>query len=195
MSNITMNDTDRVASVGVSSTTAYLKLQDVDAMSADNNSVTINKQLELSTDGTLGANLISTLRTLIRQTMYPVGSLYISMHSTKPETVLGFGKWVQIVDTFLYCANSSGVTGGEATHTLTIEEMPSHTHTIQQKGYWSVQHEDGGSTCKSFEEIEDDSWSDSALRSLAAGGLPGGATSPHNNMPPYMTVYCWQRTE
>ena len=219
MSSITTNDSTRTATIGASATTAYLKLQNSDALSATDNSVTINKQLEVTNSmtannasvtisnqievtnsATIGTNLQSKLISLIRQTMYPVGSLYVSMSPPRPETVLGFGEWTQIVDRFLYCAASSGVTGGESTHTLTIEEMPSHTHEIQQKGYWSVKHEDGGSMCKSHEEVQEDSWESFGLRSLATGGRYDSAidrvvTQPHNNMPPCMTVYCWQRTK
>ena len=215
MSNITMNDADRTASVGVSATTAYLKLQDADAMSADNNSVTINKQfevvnsmsanstgvtinkqLELLTNGTLGTNLISTLTTLIHQTIYPVGSLYVTMDNnvTNPRNILGFGNWVQIVGEFLYCAQTADQYGGEATHTLTVEEMPSHTHEVQNKGLVGVEHDPSDTyTCKSNYENEWGSWSSSGLRSLATGGL-NGVTQPHNNMPPYVTVRCWRRT-
>ncbi|EAX69545.1 hypothetical protein TVAG_592030, partial [Trichomonas vaginalis G3] len=50
---------------------------------------------------------LQTLKTEILQTVYPIGSIYTSMNSTRPEVVLGFGTWTQIVDRFLYCANSS----------------------------------------------------------------------------------------
>ncbi|EAX85118.1 hypothetical protein TVAG_285830 [Trichomonas vaginalis G3] len=50
---------------------------------------------------------LQTLKTEILQTLYPIGSIYTSMNSTRPEVVLGFGTWTQIVDRFLYCANSS----------------------------------------------------------------------------------------
>ncbi|KAI5492279.1 keratin-associated protein family, partial [Trichomonas vaginalis G3] len=52
-----------------------------------------------------------TMKTEILQTLYPVGSIYTSMNSTNPASVLGFGTWQQIVDKFLYCANSSKQTG------------------------------------------------------------------------------------
>ncbi|EAX70794.1 hypothetical protein TVAG_562310, partial [Trichomonas vaginalis G3] len=55
---------------------------------------------------------LQTLKTEILQTLYPVGSIYTSMNSTNPASVLGFGTWKQIVDKFLYCANSSKQTGG-----------------------------------------------------------------------------------
>ena len=58
--------------------------------------------------------------------VYPVGSIYLSVSSTSPSTLFG-GTWTQIKDTFLLGAGDSytlGDTGGEATHTLTNNELP-----------------------------------------------------------------------
>ncbi|EAX69967.1 hypothetical protein TVAG_590100, partial [Trichomonas vaginalis G3] len=55
---------------------------------------------------------LNVLKQILPNLIYPVGSLYVSMNSTRPEVVLGFGTWTQIVDRFLYCANSSKETGG-----------------------------------------------------------------------------------
>ncbi|KAI5507859.1 phage tail repeat-like family, partial [Trichomonas vaginalis G3] len=71
---------------------------------------------------------LQTLKTEILQTLYPIGSIYTSMNSTKPETVLGFGTWTQIVDRFLYCANSSKETGGSKT--ISGENLPAHSHYV-----------------------------------------------------------------
>lgn len=64
--------------------------------------------------------------------VYPVGSIYMSTSSTSPELLFG-GTWEQIKDTFLLSAGDSynnGDTGGEAAHTLTTAELPSHTHSL-----------------------------------------------------------------
>lgn len=66
----------------------------------------------------------------ILNSIYPIGSVYISINNTNPSTYFG-GTWVQIQDTFLLAAGSTytaGTTGGEATHVLTTAEMPAHTH-------------------------------------------------------------------
>ena len=60
--------------------------------------------------------------------VYPVGSIYQSMSATSPADFVG-GTWTKI-KTFLYGADSAHQTGGEATHTLTVDEMPSHTHDM-----------------------------------------------------------------
>ena len=61
---------------------------------------------------------------------YPVGSIYLSVNSTNPGTIFG-GSWEQIKDRFLLACGSTysnGSTGGESTHKLTVDEMPSHNH-------------------------------------------------------------------
>lgn len=66
----------------------------------------------------------------IGKTVYPVGSIYISVTDTSPASLFG-GTWEQLKDRFLLAAGDSyaaGSTGGEATHTLTASEMPSHNH-------------------------------------------------------------------
>ena len=60
--------------------------------------------------------------------VYPVGSIYQSMSATSPADFVG-GTWTKI-KTFLYGADSARQTGGEATHALTVDEMPSHTHDM-----------------------------------------------------------------
>ena len=62
--------------------------------------------------------------------VYPVGSIYMSVNNVSPASFLG-GKWTQLKDRFLLGAGSSytaGGTGGESTHKLTKNEMPSHQH-------------------------------------------------------------------
>lgn len=71
--------------------------------------------------------------------VYPVGSIYQSMNATSPASSIG-GTWTQL-KTFLYGANTAKQTGGEATHTLTVNEMPSHAHDV----IINIQHIDGAS--------------------------------------------------
>lgn len=116
-------------------------------------------------------------------TIYPVGSVYISVSSTSPASLFG-GTWERIKDTFLLAAGDSytaGSTGGETTHTLTVEEMPSHSHATNILGGI------GGSTTGGYLVARNDcnGWTYVAI--YAGGG------AAHNNMPPYLTVYMWRR--
>ena len=64
--------------------------------------------------------------------IYPVGSIYMSTNSTNPNVLFG-GVWTQIEDTFLLCAGNTytaGTTGGTATTTLAVTNLPSHTHSV-----------------------------------------------------------------
>ena len=79
---------------------------------------------------------------------------------------------------------TAGSTGGEYTHTLTANEMPSHNHSSIMHNtngagvnYLNVQKADPGMGLTTGYEI-----------TTAAGG--GGA---HNNMQPYVVVYMWRR--
>ena len=68
--------------------------------------------------------------------VYPVGSIYWSSNNTNPGTLFG-GTWTQIKDRFILAAGDSytnGATGGAATVTLTVSNMPSHSHSFTPSG-------------------------------------------------------------
>lgn len=114
---------------------------------------------------------------------YPVGSIYMSVNSTDPGTLFG-GTWEQIQDRFLLAAGTSytaGATGGEATHTLTVTEMPSHIHSIHDVGQ-------AGTGTSVYGGVR--------LNQVFANNNSGstGGGQAHNNMPPYLVVYIWKRT-
>ena len=104
--------------------------------------------------------------------VYPVGSIYWSSNDTDPGTLFG-GTWQQIKDMFVLAAGDSysvNSTGGEKTHTLTIDEIPSHDHSFTPSG--TVSSSFSGTT----------GTTDSR-----------GSGTAHNNMPPYIVKYCWER--
>ena len=121
------------------------------------------------------------------KTIYPVGAIYVSVSSTSPAKLFG-GTWVQIKDTFLLASGSSyaaGSTGGEATHKLTVDEMPSHTHKTTIKVYSS-----SGSSTEWVRDTVEKTCTEASFTSTSTGG-----SKAHNNMPPYLAVYVWKRTE
>ena len=116
--------------------------------------------------------------------LYPVGSIYMSTENTSPASMFG-GTWEQIKDKFLLSAGdtySAGATGGEATHTLTVDEMPSHNH---QTYIDNVGAGDIASLTNATRSSVSPGW---FIETTSSGG--GQA---HNNMPPYLVVYCWKR--
>ena len=118
---------------------------------------------------------------------YPVGSIYMSVNSTNPQNLFG-GTWVQIKDRFLLAAGTTykaGATGGEATHTLTVDEIPNHQHVL-----WYPN--EGGEQSAAIGYPEAGSKNTWYAEASKTGGAGGGAA--HNNMPPYLSVYVWKRT-
>ena len=115
----------------------------------------------------------------------PVGCLYMSFESTSPATLFG-GSWTQLKDRFLLAVGdtykSAGLTGGEATHTLTIDEMPSHRHQ---------QYVAAGSGPEATRSDYKEDGTFSRYPQCFTGSEGGGGS--HNNMPPYITVYVWRR--
>lgn len=115
-------------------------------------------------------------------TIYPVGSIYMSVNSTNPSSLFTGTTWEQLKDRFLLGAGdvyTNGATGGEATHTLTIDEIPAHTHSLGMAGGSNAQ--DAGN----YRGVNTSNTTDS--------GSAGGGQA-HNNLPPYLVVFMWKRT-
>ena len=84
--------------------------------------------------------------------VYPVGSIYWSSNNTNPGTLFG-GTWTQIKDKFILAAGDSytnGATGGAATVTLTVSNMPSHKHGFTPSGKVGSHKHTGPSHTHSF---------------------------------------------
>ena len=118
--------------------------------------------------------------------IYPIGSLYWSKNSTDPAELFG-GTWERVKDTFILAAGdtySAGSTGGEATHTLTTNEMPSHSHSLPNNG--ALDNETDGGIRVSGQGIY--------ISGVILNTNTTGGGQAHNNMPPYKVYYCWERT-
>lgn len=118
--------------------------------------------------------------------IYPVGSIYMSVNNTSPQSFFG-GTWERIQDRFLLAAGSTyaaGGTGGSATHTLTVSEMPNHGHVVGTES---------GSISKTTAYIAGATGGSGARGTSTTDNAGGGAA--HNNMPPYLVVYVWKRTK
>ena len=123
--------------------------------------------------------------------IHPVGSIYWSTNITSPETLFG-GTWEQIKDTFILAAGdsySAGSTGGEANHTLTIDELPSHRHYLKYGNVYI-----GYLNSNAAQSNNNALYKYNVSRGDALYGEDMGGNQPHNNMPPYLVAYCWKRT-
>ena len=163
--------------------------------------------------------------------LYPVGSIYISVNATNPATLFG-GTWEQIKGRFLIGVGSNdanttdwwgsefaghynvpaGELGGEAVHTLSAAEMPSHAHTVhvwnpagaRGPAQWASEETNGATFTTAPYGATPPSpftWNNSTPKVADNGmGDPAGVTEfsgggkQHNNMPPYLGVYMWKRT-
>lgn len=164
-------------------------------------------------------NEIASAKDILNKT-YPIGSIYMSVNSTNPSTLFG-GTWARLEGRFLIGAGTNmktntngkygdlgvgepefanGETGGQYYHKLGIDEMPEHNHDTND---WTmVGNKDGvristnfGAKCISTPETTNIVPNIKATKNEdgnATGNAGGGKA--HNNMPPYLAVYMWERT-
>ncbi len=77
--------------------------------------------------------LWQALRRMIFEASYPVGSIYISARNISPVDLFGFGTWEKIEGRVLLGAGTGyalGGTGGAASVTLNVSNMPAHAHDV-----------------------------------------------------------------
>ena len=112
--------------------------------------------------------------------------------------ILFGGTWVQLKDRFLLGAGdtyTNGDTGGEASHTLTVDEMPVHSHGLNQSTWgWG----DSNATESVQASVQSGYWGNNALTTNrndvnATSTMSEGSGQAHNNLPPYLVVYIWKR--
>lgn len=137
-------------------------------------------------------NLINTTIDNTINSIYPIGSVYISLTETNPGTYLK-GIWEQFGQGRTLIGVGTGndgtntqefgvnATGGEYKHKLVIDEIPSHNHKyyspIVQEVTPSSNTSTYGNYCKDYE--------------IDSGSV--GGDGYHNNIQPYITVYFWKR--
>ena len=129
---------------------------------------------------------------LITLLSWPVGSIYTSTKPTDPHELFG-GTWEPIQDTFLWCAgpkHAAGATGGEETHTLIIDEMPVHSHQYNRLPQQFSNTDYSVNDQANFNASVRSSSNTEYTQTRNTGG-----NQPHNNMPPYKSVYAWQRVK
>lgn len=187
-----------------------------------------NNAFSLDSQGNLVVNSITTnsggsssggmSQSEVVDLIYPIGSIYMSVNNVSPSTLFG-GTWAQIKDTFLLSAGdtyTNASTGGEASHTLTTSELPSHSHGIPSlsgstSGAGAHNHavigtsaNNGGSGvfCETWANRSNDrnGYTSSvgdhshSVTTNASNTNNAGSGSAHNNMPPYLVVNIWKRT-
>ena len=163
------------------------------------------------------AHMLDTMKKI-----YPVGSIYMSTVSTNPATLFGFGTWEAMPAGRVLLAQgksswgttyNAGSTGGEATHQLTVGELPSHGHSastntanltgnansiginydeVSVSGIISKNRgNDYGGTNNDHNKT---GFLINASHSHTVTINNTGSNQAHNNLQPYIAVYIWKRT-
>lgn len=137
---------------------------------------------------------LKTTQLRVREELFPVGSIYMSATmSTVSQVQSTFGgSWVSWgsgrvpvgVNTSDSSFNTVEKTGGEKTHTLTVSEMPAHTHPMVVAPRYSWEYGSGGA-------MYGQNSSTSAANNQATDSTGGGGA--HNNLQPYITCYMYKR--
>lgn len=181
-----------------------------------------NNNFNLDSEGNLTVKSVTAQQGMfsqeaIRDFIYPVGSIYMSINPTNPTTLFG-GTWEQLQDKFLLGAGNSysgGTTGGESAHVLTETEIPWHYHPFNGTTDGNGNHSHTGNTLE-LRQTNSYNYTNDAARPITSsasyygvqitndaglhqhtynGNTTGvGGSGAHNNMPPYLVVYMWKRT-
>ena len=148
--------------------------------------------------------------------IYPIGSIYMSVNNVDPSLVFG-GTWSQIKDRFLLACGdtyNNGETGGAASHTpsgtvgnhtLTVNEMPAHTHVVEASAAGNpnvlTEYEDVAVASGSTSDTRITGYSSGLDVTGTANSTGGGQAHNHSftgasadTMPPYLAVNVWVRT-
>lgn len=144
--------------------------------------------LNASTLNQMQDNIESAIESAINSTanlICPIGRTVIFYDNEDHSNYLGF-TWVRTsigrvpvgIDENDEDFDTIGNTGGEKTHTLTVDEMPSHNHGI------TVGYTGTGGSYVYFTNNNGDGY----LTTETQGG-----GQPHNIMPPYEVMAFWKR--
>lgn len=163
-------------------------------LSKTSNNPIANKPVAIKFSEILGA--IEQAKKDILLSAYPVGALFMSTENISPATLFG-GTWERIKGRFIWGiedGETAGITGGEATHTLTESELANHRHEkiyFENSGKTFGLAQTGEGTNAHW-YLDYSSASDNPGDALNTGY--SGGNQPHNNMPPYYGAYIWRRT-
>ena len=125
---------------------------------------------------------------------YPVGAIFtttvvyansaavVNAIGGTTWTAFGAGKVLVGVDANDADFNTVEETGGAKTHTLTVAQLPSHTHSYDRQN-----------TSTDNISIDDITRTTGGNSSATSGSA--GSGQAHNNVQPYITVYMWKRTQ
>lgn len=145
---------------------------------------------------TTHTHLSSDVTDLI-DTIYPIGSIYMSVNNVSPSTLFG-GTWEQIKDKFLLSSGdtySNGATGGSADAVVV-----SHFHRPTTTSEYFVTSEEANanntrvSSSSSGNRMVDGFNTTNSIFHHRGYTDTRGESGTGKNMPPYLAVNVWKRT-
>ena len=171
----------------------------------------VDADLMIVDDGAGGTNrkaAMSRMKTYILESVYPVGSIFISTSSTDPATSLGFGSWSRFGEGKMLVSQSSSdsdfdtaeETGGAKTHTLSEANLAAHTHlTMSTANGFGTNLENnttGTGTTNSRGGLGNNDYIMQSVSTDANAGKTSstGSGTAVNHMNPYIVTYMWKRT-
>lgn len=177
----------------------------------DEDAMTSNSATKVASQQSIKAyvdNAISTAVSAAKQALFPVGAIYVSGVATNPNTLLGFGTWTQIEGKFLVGVSTTDTdfdlddTGGAKTVTLTSAQsgLPAHNHGVTDPGHthlyrWGNSAASAGSGNMYAAGYTNSRSTDSNTTGISINNNTAtDASSSHENLPPFIAKYIWQRT-
>ena len=129
---------------------------------------------------------------------YRVGDYLLSESATHPSTSWPGTSWVQVQGQMILGASKDypvGSEGGEAEHTLTLPETPSHAHYEQLdfSGFGVRNLAASPGTGEGIGKVFIAQDAGSSASEFYVQTDPAGGGQSHNNLPPYITIYRWRR--
>jgi hypothetical protein len=163
-----------------------------------------------SISGCLSADCINIAGFTLIDYLYPVGAVYFSIDDNNPSTRFSGTSWNKIADGRFIAGVGTGTdqnsnsrsispdnNDGSYIHTLTVNQIPSHTHSPEQNPSFPyvvtwpylgvINRQEAGSDSQ-------DSFMFPGQRPQAQTLSEVGGNASHENTPPGFGLYIWQRT-
>ena len=128
--------------------------------------------------------------------LYPIGSIYITTNTVSPSEIIG-GTWSRIEDAVLRSGEEVGYVG-EDTHTLTVNEMPTHTHHVKV-AVNSTSHSSPANVLSASGYVYTSNYNGTDTNPMPSpnkydGASPAGYGKAHSIVQRSYNCYIWQRT-